>query len=252
MTNKAANAYPTESTDVSYVYSEKSDGTFVRVPIAKFANSIGVTTGDIYYASAANTFSRLPIGSSGQSLIVSAGLPAWGAAGTAKLIQRQSVSGAAQCDFTTGITTDYDMFMFLWVDVYPATNATNLWMRVSVDAGSNWLSSSYLYSDMGCTYSGAATASNSGSTNATQWIISKTVGNAVANAASGVIMFEPQSANCRIQAQTTYKGTTVNNYPFISDVGGMIATASRANGVRFMAASGNITGIISLYGFKNS
>lgn len=36
------------------------------------------TTGDILYASASNTLSKLGIGTSGQGLIVSAGVPAWG------------------------------------------------------------------------------------------------------------------------------------------------------------------------------
>lgn len=38
------------------------------------------TTGDILYASASNTLSKLPIGSAGQILTVTAGVPAWGAA----------------------------------------------------------------------------------------------------------------------------------------------------------------------------
>lgn len=37
------------------------------------------TTGDILYASASNTLSKLPIGSNGQVLTISSGIPAWGA-----------------------------------------------------------------------------------------------------------------------------------------------------------------------------
>jgi hypothetical protein len=36
-------------------------------------------TGDILYASGANTLSKLPIGTSGQGLLVSGGVPSWGA-----------------------------------------------------------------------------------------------------------------------------------------------------------------------------
>src|SRR3990167_4920785 len=42
----------------------------------------GYTTGDIVYASAANTLSKLAIGSTAQALAVSGGLPAWVNAGT--------------------------------------------------------------------------------------------------------------------------------------------------------------------------
>lgn len=50
------------------------------------------TTGDILYASAANTLSKLPIGTTGQVLSVAGGIPAWAANGSA-------LSG-------TGTTTD--------------------------------------------------------------------------------------------------------------------------------------------------
>jgi hypothetical protein len=43
------------------------------------------TTGDLLYASASNTLSKLGIGSSGQVLTVSAGVPAWASAGSVSL-----------------------------------------------------------------------------------------------------------------------------------------------------------------------
>jgi len=45
-------------------------------------NTLTTTTGDIIYASAANTPARLGIGSTDQVLKVSGGIPAWGAAGS--------------------------------------------------------------------------------------------------------------------------------------------------------------------------
>lgn len=50
-----------------------SDGRFIK-------NTLTTTTGDIIYASAANTPARLGIGSTDQVLKVSGGIPAWGAA----------------------------------------------------------------------------------------------------------------------------------------------------------------------------
>jgi hypothetical protein len=50
-----------------------ADGRFIR-------NTLTTTTGDIIYASAANTPARLGIGSTDQVLKVSGGIPAWGAA----------------------------------------------------------------------------------------------------------------------------------------------------------------------------
>lgn len=47
---------------------------------APSATSVLTTTGDLLYASAANTLARRAIGTEGQVLVVSGGVPAWGAA----------------------------------------------------------------------------------------------------------------------------------------------------------------------------
>jgi hypothetical protein len=70
---------------------------------AKTAKSTLTTTGDIYYASSANTPARLGIGSSAQVLTVASGIPSWAApAGGSLQEQRFTTSGT----FTvpTGVT----------------------------------------------------------------------------------------------------------------------------------------------------
>lgn len=58
-----------------------ADGKFIN-------NTLTTTTGDIIYASAANTPARLAIGSTGNVLTVSGGVPAWSApAGGGKVLQ---------------------------------------------------------------------------------------------------------------------------------------------------------------------
>ena len=56
-----------------------ADGRFIK-------NTLTTTTGDIIYASAANTPARLGIGSTDQVLKVSGGVPAWGAAPAASFV----------------------------------------------------------------------------------------------------------------------------------------------------------------------
>lgn len=53
-----------------------ADGSFVMTAGSNLSG--GYTTGDILYASAANTLQKLAIGTSGQVLTVSGGIPAWG------------------------------------------------------------------------------------------------------------------------------------------------------------------------------
>ena len=64
---------------------------------AKTAKSTLSTTGDIYYASAANTPARLGIGSTDQVLKVSGGIPAWAtpSSGSMTLLSTTTLSGAS-------------------------------------------------------------------------------------------------------------------------------------------------------------
>jgi hypothetical protein len=54
---------------------------------AKIAKTLTTTTGDIIYASGANTPARLGIGSSAQVLTVAAGIPSWATPGGSKVVQ---------------------------------------------------------------------------------------------------------------------------------------------------------------------
>ncbi len=67
---KIANATIDLTTKVTGVLPNANGGT----------NQSTYTTGDLLYASASNTLSKLGIGSSGQVLAVAAGIPAWGSA----------------------------------------------------------------------------------------------------------------------------------------------------------------------------
>ena len=54
------------------------------------------TTGDFLYASATNTLAKLPIGTAGQSLVVSSGVPAWGASSSGVSANDQAFAFAVQ------------------------------------------------------------------------------------------------------------------------------------------------------------
>jgi hypothetical protein len=87
-----------DSTELGYL-----DGVTSAVQTqldAKTAKSTLTTTGDIYYASSANTPARLGIGSTGNVLTVASGIPSWAApAGGGKVLQ------VVQGTTTTGITS---------------------------------------------------------------------------------------------------------------------------------------------------
>jgi hypothetical protein len=74
---------------------------------AKTAKSTLTTTGDIYYASGANTPARLGIGSTGNVLTVASGIPSWAApaGGSFTLLSTTSLSGTSTT--ISSISQDY-------------------------------------------------------------------------------------------------------------------------------------------------
>jgi hypothetical protein len=71
---------------------------------AKTAKSTLTTTGDIYYASSANTPARLGIGSSAQVLTVASGIPSWATPAGGQLKEVVFTSTNASYTIPTGVT----------------------------------------------------------------------------------------------------------------------------------------------------
>jgi hypothetical protein len=95
---------------------------------AKTAKSTLTTTGDIYYASAANTPARLGIGSSAQVLTVAAGVPSWAApAAGGKVLQ--VVSAVYSTAVTVSTTTYTDTG--LSASITPTLNTSKILVLVS-------------------------------------------------------------------------------------------------------------------------
>jgi hypothetical protein len=97
------------------------------------------TTGDIYYASAAATPARLGIGTSGQVLAVSSGIPAWttassGAGNMAQIATGSTTSGSS---FTVSGLSSYTEILIMLYSVRISTGRT-LTMRLNSNSGSNY------------------------------------------------------------------------------------------------------------------
>ena len=78
-------------------------------------NTLTSTTGDIIYASAANTPARLGIGTTGQVLNVASGIPAWttASAGALTLITSQSFSAVTSVSVNSCFTSTYTRYKVL-------------------------------------------------------------------------------------------------------------------------------------------
>jgi hypothetical protein len=95
---------------------------------AQIPDTLLTTTGDVIYASAANTPARLGIGTTGQVLAVSGGLPVWTTAssGGMTLISTISLTGASVT--LSSISSSYKEIV-IYVQAYTGTNSDTLRMR---------------------------------------------------------------------------------------------------------------------------
>lgn len=117
------------STEIGYL-----DGVTSSVQTqldAKIANSLTTTTGDIIYASAANTPARLGIGSASQVLTVSSGVPAWTTPSGGSTAW--STIGSSQSTGSTSYTFNFSDYEELW---FVGTVSTSSQQRIKVNLNS--------------------------------------------------------------------------------------------------------------------
>ena len=103
---------------------------------AKTAKSTLTTTGDIYYASAANTPARLGIGSTDQILKVTGGVPAWAtpaSAGSMTLLSTTTLTGSPTVTISS-ISQDYKD---LRIEVFGVNQDSVNWIGIEPNSTSN-------------------------------------------------------------------------------------------------------------------
>ena len=107
--------FANQTIPLSDTYSQTvSDGKFIN-------NTLTTTTGDIIYASGANTPARLAIGTSADVLTVSGGIPAWATPdGSYTLISTTALSGATVS--LTSIPQTYRHLEVVFRDIVPSAN----------------------------------------------------------------------------------------------------------------------------------
>jgi hypothetical protein len=125
---------------------------------AKIAKTLTTTTGDIIYASAANTPARLGIGSTDQILKVTGGIPAWAtptaAASGLTLIAEQSYSATQTINVDNVFSATYDNYKIFNRATISGGNSFTMKMRVGgTDTSANY-ASQLTYGDNTSTSSG--------------------------------------------------------------------------------------------------
>jgi hypothetical protein len=123
------------NTDMDFSWVAQDDSNAIQ-------NSLLTTTGDTIYASAASTPARRAIGTTGQVLTVSGGLPVWATPASSN-IQWTAVNagGTTLSGSTTTISgiTGANQLMVLYVQASSTSTYIELYARLNNDSGSNYL-----------------------------------------------------------------------------------------------------------------
>jgi len=205
------------------------------------------STGDILYASGANTLSKLAAGSNGEVLTLAAGVPSWAVAGAGTIvldpIETQTVSGVSSINFTT-LSTDYYAFMLMF-RITVDNDGAEIHIRTSTNGGSSYDSGS---SD----YTWAITENGTGRVSATSAEIKiiQEVGNTGDEFATGVLwLIDPHTANDTAVVATCGANSTSGSWRD-NNGGGCRLQSTAVDAFQIKADSGNIDGTVQLYGLK--
>lgn len=219
---------------------------------AKTAKSTLTTTGDIYYASSANTPARLGIGSTGNVLTVASGIPSWaapaGGSSGLTLIQRSTFSNVANTGttFDSVFTLTYKAYQVVIEELYGVT-ADNDPVLEMLYSG-NVQGSDYYGAAGGATYN-STVFDNVQNSNLAQFTFGSHIGNSD-YISSGTLWFT------RV-GNTSEKASWVGLWQEPNDgkarfIGGSNFTARTYTGFRLRSSSTNVTGKVAVYGLAAS
>jgi len=189
---------------------------------------------------------NLPAGTSGQIVTGEGATSPPGftnatAVGGYILLSTKTASGSASIDFTSVITSAYNMYRIYIVGLIPATNSTQLYMNTS-NNNSSWNTGAgaynYIYFANSTTPTGAVSS--------THMIMTPAVANATYYNYFVVDLVIPSQS--QMYAWWRGMGNAITNI----QGGGTDLSGAAVNAVQFIMSSGNITaGTFTMYGFTS-
>lgn len=174
------------------------------------------------------------------------------------LISSQTASASASISFTSGLTSTYKAYKFVFVNCHPATDAASFTFNMSTNGGSNYnvtktttVFRAEHFEDDSYTALDYPTTMDLAQSTSFQ-IICNNNGNSADESSSGsLIIFNPASTvyvKHFISRANTYRDGSVTEDFFSAGYGN---TTSAVNAIQFKFSSGNIDdGKIYLYGIK--
>jgi len=173
------------------------------------------------------------------------------------LISSQTASNSASISFTTGITSTYKAYKFVFVNINPATDDGKFEFNMSTDSGSNYnvtKTTTLFRAEHSEAGTGAGVSIRDGNDLAQSTAfqtLAIDIGNGADESSSGsLLLFNPSSTTYVKHFIATMQLYQYNNISIRDTSAGYGNTTSAVNAIRFQMASGNFDGTIYLYGIK--
>ena len=170
-------------------------------------------------------------------------------------ISSQTASNAASIEFTTGIDSTYNEYVFIFTRINPATDQANFTFQCSTDGGSNYdvaLTSTYFNAYHYEADTGANLGYYSGfdQQNGTSYQpLNDHQGNDADQCCAGMLhLFNPSSVTYVKHFYTTNNESGYDEYSQENFMAGFFNTSSAITAISFKMSSGNLDGTIAMYG----
>jgi hypothetical protein len=228
-------------------------------------NDLVTTKGDILVATAADTLTRVAVGSNDQVLTADSGQSSgvkWatptGATTDVVHLETQTASASATLNFASTFSATYDVYKFVFDGLVPATNNVDLYWRFSTDGGSSYdstnlyVSTGIVFHDGVVTFFGEALTAQVGQGELRD---AGEIHNTSTYGITGtmyVYNVNSTSLHKRTEQNASYVGGGTAKLTGVRG-NSIYQNTSAVNAMRFLMSSGNIaSGSIRSYGLVNS
>jgi hypothetical protein len=178
--------------------------------------------------------------------------------GIPTLISTATASNAASVSITSGIDSTYDEYMFVFTDINPATNSTNLLFNGSTDSGSNYnvaktstiFDATHPEDNSKAVLSYIAGWDGDGSHTDFQVIAGGLNSDADSGSSGTLFLFSPSNTTYVKHWHSTISLMHADPGNSLDLAGGYFNTTSAIDAVQFKMSSGNMDGVIQLFGIS--
>ena len=169
------------------------------------------------------------------------------------LIQSQTFAAQTAVNFTTGIDSTYDKYMFVIININPSAEPTELKFKVSTNGGSSYAgpftTTFFLANNNPSGGEGLSYQTSYDEAAGTNQALFRSLGSGASESCSGILhLFAPSSTTYIKQFYSTIQGRNYDPQSYECFVGGYVDTTSAIDAVQFYISSGTFDGTITLYG----